>query len=77
MVEVLGGRPLAHVSLLMAFSQSASCILRESLTPVPKGKYCVYWPPSLPEKLPELSTSQGKKKIKLQKNNMMLFTNLF
>lgn len=34
----------------------------ENLGPVPKGKYCVYWPPSPPEQLSEPSTSQNKER---------------
>ena len=51
-----------HVSLsLWHFHNLPPAIWGESLATVPKGEYCVYWPPSPPEQLPEPSTSQKKK----------------
>lgn len=52
-----------HVSLsLWHFYNLPLAVWGENLAPVPKGKYCVYWPPSPPEQLSEPSTSQKKEK---------------
>lgn len=57
-----------HVSLsLWHFYNLPLAVWGENLAPVPKGKYCVYWPPSPPEQLPEPSTSQKKERKEKRK----------